>query len=75
MNCEGWSSGATKLGWVDRATDSNGKMGLTRHGGGVGVAISNLGMQQLMVAWVLGSSVTAWAAASHGHGIVAYSLF
>lgn len=29
--------------------------------GGVGVAVSGLGMRQLMAAWVLGSGVTAWA--------------
>ena len=65
MNYEGWSNGATKLGWVVQIEQ------LTA----VARWVSGLGMQQLMAAWVLdskmgfsclgmGSSVMAWAAAS-----------
>ena len=65
MNYEGWSNGATKLGWVVQIEQ------LTA----VARWVSGLGMRQLMAAWVLdskmgfscvgmGSSVMAWAAAS-----------
>ena len=65
MNYEGWSNGATKLGWVVQIEQ------LTA----VARWVSGLGMRQLMAAWVLdskmgfscvgmGSSVMVWAAAS-----------
>ena len=77
MNCEGWSSGATKLGWADRATAGGSKMGLAwRHWCGrfqLGNATADRDGSRVMVVWVLGSKmgvsrmgvgsgVTAWAA-------------
>ena len=47
MNCEGWSNGATKLGWAVQIEQS---AEMTRW-------VSGLGMRQLMVVWVLGSKM------------------
>ena len=75
MNCEGWSSGVTKLGWVVQieqpATAAR--------------WVSGLGMRQLMAAWVLGSKmglsrvcvgsgVMAWVAASRRDGPPTFSV-
>ena len=68
MNCEGWSSGATKMGWVVQIKQP---AAMTRW-------VSDLGMWQLMAAWVLGSkkglsrvgmgsSATAWVASWVSH--------
>ena len=65
MNCEGQSSGATKLGWVVQIEQPP----------AAARWISGLGMRQLMAAWVIGSkmgfsrvgmgiSIMAWAVAS-----------
>ena len=47
MNYEGWSSGATKLGW---AVQIEQPVAAARW-------VSGLGMRQLMAAWVLGSKM------------------
>ena len=75
MNCEGWSSGVTKLGWVVQieqpATAAR--------------WVSSLGMRQLMAAWVLGSKmglsrvcvgsgVMAWVAVSRRDGSPTFSV-
>ena len=75
MNCEGWSSGVTKLGWVVQieqpATAAR--------------WVSSLGMRQLMATWVLGSKiglssvgmgsgVMAWAVTSQRDGSLAFSV-
>ena len=75
MNCECWSSGATKLGWVVQIEQ-------------LAVAarwVSGLGVRQLMTAWVLGSKmglsrvcvgsgVMAWVAASRRDGSPTFSV-
>ena len=75
MNCECWSSGATKLGWVVQIEQ-------------LAVAarwVSGLGVRQLMTAWVLvskmglsrvcvGSGVMAWVAASRRDGSPTFSV-
>ena len=75
MNCECWSSGATKLGWVVQIEQ-------------LAVAarwVSGLGVRQLMMAWVLGSKmglsrvcvgsgVMAWVAASRRDGSPTFSV-
>ena len=73
MNCEGWSSGETKLGWAYRAIDGGG-VGLARSSNEVGFGYATVDGEVGLSRVGVGSGVKVWAAVSRSRLSLSFFL-